>query len=47
MVVELDGYRDVVADYGQVAAEECLKSVAIILDEVATKVVDWLMASPR
>lgn len=31
LVVELDGYRDIIADFGQVAAEECLKSVADIL----------------
>lgn len=31
LVVELDGYRDILADYGQVAAEECLKNVADIL----------------
>lgn len=31
LVVELDRYRDILADFGQVAAEECLKSVADIL----------------
>ncbi len=31
LVVELDRYRDILADYGQVAAEECLKSVADIM----------------
>lgn len=31
LVIELDGFRDIVADYGQVAAEESLKSVADIL----------------
>ncbi len=40
MVVELDGYRDVVADYGQVAAEECLKSVAIILERLMCRPAD-------
>ena len=31
LVVELDGYRDILGDYGHVAAEETLKSVADIL----------------
>lgn len=39
-VVELDGYRDVVADYGLVAAEECLKNVATILERVVCRPAD-------
>jgi diguanylate cyclase len=40
LVVELDGYRDVVADYGQVAAEECLKNVADILARLISRPAD-------
>ena len=42
MVVELDGYRNVVADYGLVAAEECLKSVAMILGRTVSRPADVL-----
>lgn len=40
IVVELDGYRNVVADYGQVAAEECLKNVADILARLICRPAD-------
>lgn len=40
LVVELDGYRDIVADYGQVAAEESLKSVADILNRTICRPAD-------
>lgn len=40
LVVELDGYRDIVADYGQVAAEESLKSVADILKRTICRPAD-------
>lgn len=40
LVVELDGYRDILMDYGQVAAEECLKSVADILGRTICRPAD-------
>ena len=40
LVVELDGYRDILVDYGQVAAEECLKSVADILGRTICRPAD-------
>lgn len=40
LVVELDGYRDILADYGQVAAEETLKSVADILNRTICRPAD-------
>lgn len=40
MVVELDGYRDLVADHGQVVAEECLKNVAGVLVRTAGRPAD-------
>ena len=40
IVVELDEYRDLIANQGQVAAEETLKSVALILERTISRPAD-------
>lgn len=42
LVVELDHYRDILADFGQVAAEECLKSVADVLVRTINRPADLI-----
>lgn len=40
IVVELDGYRDIVADHGAVASDECLRNVASILEHMISRPAD-------
>lgn len=42
IVVELDNYRDVLADYGVVASDECLKNVASILERLISRPADCI-----
>lgn len=42
LVVELDNYRDILADYGSVASDECLKNVAAILERLISRPADCI-----
>ena len=42
IVVELDNYRDILADYGAVASDECLKNVATILERLISRPADCI-----
>lgn len=42
IVVELDNYRQVLADYGQVAADECLRAVATVLERLIARPADCI-----
>jgi len=42
IVVELDCYRDILADYGAVASDECLKNVASILERLISRPADCI-----
>ncbi|MBA53562.1 MAG: hypothetical protein CMK89_03835 [Pseudomonadales bacterium] len=42
IVVELDNYRDILADYGSVASDECLKNVATILERLISRPADCI-----
>ena len=42
IVVELDNYRDILADYGSVASDECLKNVAGILERLISRPADCI-----
>lgn len=42
IVVEMDCYRDILADYGAVASDECLKNVASILERMISRPADCI-----
>jgi len=42
IVVELDNYREILADYGAVASDECLKNVASILERLISRPADCI-----
>ncbi len=42
IVVELDGYREILASYGEVVADECLKNVANILEKLISRPSDCI-----
>jgi diguanylate cyclase len=42
IVVELDHYREILADFGHVAADECLRSVAAILEHLIARPADCI-----
>lgn len=42
IVVELDNYREIHADYGAVASDECLKNVASILERLISRPADCI-----
>ncbi|MGB3619897.1 diguanylate cyclase [Ketobacter sp. MCCC 1A13808] len=42
IVVELDEYREIIADHGKVASDECLKNVADILERIISRPADLI-----